>query len=252
METQFSRTELLLGTAAIQKLQNSHIIVFGVGGVGGYVVEVLARSGVGQIDIVDDDYVTISNINRQIIATHSTIGKAKVDVCKARIYDINPHCIVKTFKTFYLPEKSTQFDFAKYDYVVDCIDTVTAKIDIITRCYNLDTPIISSMGAAFKLDATQLQVTNLFKTKNDPIAKILRKKLHKTNVHKLKVVYSSELPHKSIENTNISSIDADKTLDELSGTTHKKRYIPASNAWVPAATGLIIGSEVIKDIIYKE
>lgn len=175
MEEQFSRTELLLGNNAMETLKNSSVLVFGVGGVGGYVVEVLARSGVGTIGIVDDDHVGLSNINRQIIATHSSLGRAKVDVAEERILDINPMCTVRKFQTFYLPEVADKFNFKNYNYVVDCIDTVVAKIDIITRCYNLKIPIISSMGAAFKLDATRFEITDLFKTINDPLAKILRK-----------------------------------------------------------------------------
>ena len=246
MQNQFSRTELLLGSAAMQTLRNSHVIVFGVGGVGGYVSEVLARSGVGNIDIVDDDFVALSNINRQIIATHSSMGKAKVDVAEKRIKDIFPECNVRKFQTFYLPETAEQFDFSSYDYVVDCIDTVVAKLDLITRCHQLNIPIISSMGAAFKLDATQFRVTDLFKTINDPIAKVLRKKLRKTNVRNVKVVYSPEEPLPSV-----GAEQAEDNTEEPTGIAHKKRATPASNAWVPAAAGLIVGGEVVKDLCIK-
>lgn len=279
MENQFSRTELLVGSAAIETLKNSHVLVFGVGGVGGYVVEVLARSGVGHIDIVDDDYVCLSNLNRQIIATHTSLGKAKVDVAEQRILDINPNCKVKKFQTFYLPANADLFDFANYDYVVDCIDTVVAKIDIITRCYNLNVPLISSMGAAFKLDATLFCVTDLYKTIHDPLAKVLRKKLRKTNVRHLKVVYSPEEPLESMEIVSTgegttSSEYITKTSNEPikgneeeiknrsdnqnlnpsseevpTGIAHNKRSTPASNAWVPATVGLIAGGEVIKDLL---
>jgi len=250
MQNQFSRTELLLGSPALETLKNSHVIVFGVGGVGGYVVEVLARSGVGSIDIVDDDLVALSNINRQIIATHSSLGKPKVDVAEARIKDINPNCKVRKFQTFYLPETAAQFDFASYDYVVDCIDTVVAKIDIITRCHNLNVPIISSMGAAFKLDATQFCVTDLFKTINDPLAKVLRKKLRKTNVRNVKVVYSPEEPLASIQPSTMDGHNM-QPAEEPTGVAHTKRLTPASNTWVPATAGLIAGGEVIKDLCIR-
>ncbi|WP_424785185.1 tRNA threonylcarbamoyladenosine dehydratase [Prevotella pallens] len=245
MEEQFSRTELLLGNNAMETLKNSSVLVFGVGGVGGYVVEVLARSGVGTIGIVDDDHVGLSNINRQIIATHSSLGRAKVDVAEERILDINPMCTVRKFQTFYLPEVADKFNFKDYNYVIDCIDTVVAKIDIITRCYNLKIPIISSMGAAFKLDATRFEVTDLFKTINDPLAKILRKKLRKSNVRNIKVVYSPEEP--------LTSLYPERDKDYSNNTNtetiaHKKRSTPASNAWVPATAGLIIGGEVIQDL----
>lgn len=245
MENQFSRTELLLGSEAMTTLTNSHVLVFGVGGVGGYVVEVLARSGVGNIDIVDDDHVGLSNINRQIIATHSTLGEAKVDVAERRIKDINPACNVTKFETFYLPESADIFDFTQYDYVVDCIDTVVAKLDIITRCHNLHVPMISSMGAAFKLDATQFIVTDLFKTINDPLAKVLRKKLRKTNVRDIKVVYSPEEPLTSMR---VSQNRPNTNKENEETIAHQKRLTPASNAWVPATAGLIIGGEVIKDL----
>lgn len=246
MDNQFSRTELLLGSDAMNTLKNSSVLVFGVGGVGGYVVEVLARSGVGTIAIVDDDHVGLSNMNRQIIATHSTLGRAKVDVMEERIKDINPSCEVRKFQTFYLPEVADQFDFSAYNYVVDCIDTIVAKIDIITRCHNLKTPIICSMGAAFKMEPTQLMVTDLFKTINDPLAKVLRKKLRKTNVRNIKVVYSPEEPLSSlsIEENQESNCEIEKSET----IAHKKRTTPASNAWVPAVTGLIIGGEVVKDL----
>lgn len=251
MQNQFSRTQLLLGKPAIDTLNGSRVAVFGVGGVGGYVVEVLARSGVGAIDIVDDDRVCLTNVNRQILATLSTVGKHKVDVAEARIHDINPRCIVRKYQTFYLPEKADMFDFSNYDYVVDCIDTVTAKLDIIQRCWHMDIPIISCLGAAYKLDATQFEVTDLFKTKMDPLAKVLRKKLRKTDVTRLKVVYSPEEPLPSIDQPEISCrfhcICPNKDMRKCTD----RHTIPSSNAWVPATAGLICGGEVVKDLINR-
>ena len=251
MQNQFSRTQLLLGKPAIDTLNGSRVAVFGVGGVGGYVVEVLARSGVGAIDIIDDDRVCLTNVNRQILATISTVGKHKVDVAEARIHDINPRCIVRKYQTFYLPEKADMFDFSNYDYVVDCIDTVTAKLDIIQRCWRLGVPIISCLGAAYKLDATQFRVTDLFKTKMDPLAKVLRKKLRKTDVKHLKVVYSPEEPLESIDQPEIScrfhGICPNKDMRKCTD----RHTIPSSNAWVPATAGLICGGEVVKDLVIR-
>ena len=251
MQNQFSRTQLLLGKPAIDTLNGSRVAVFGVGGVGGYVVEVLARSGVGAIDIIDDDRVCLTNVNRQILATISTVGKHKVDVAEARIHDINPRCIVRKYQTFYLPEKADMFDFNDYDYVVDCIDTVTAKLDIIQRCHRLGIPIISCLGAAYKLDSTKFEVTDLFKTKMDPLAKVLRKKLRKTDVDHLKVVYSPEEPLESIDQPEISCrfhcICPNKDMRKCTD----RHTIPSSNAWVPATAGLICGGEVVKDLIAR-
>lgn len=229
MEDQFSRTSLLLGDAAIRTLQAARVIVFGVGGVGGYAVEVLARSGVGAIDVVDNDRVHITNLNRQIIATQDTVGRLKTDVAEERIHAINPACRVGKHPVFYLPEQADTFDLSQYDYVVDCIDTVTAKLDLIRRCHALGAPILCSMGAAYKVDATQFTVTDISKTINDPLAKVIRRKLRKENIRRLKVVYSPEVP--------LASLGTDKT--------------PPSNAWVPATAGLIAGGEVVKDLIRK-
>lgn len=251
MQNQFSRTQLLLGKPAIDTLNGSRVAVFGVGGVGGYVVEVLARSGVGAIDIIDDDRVCLTNVNRQILATISTVGKHKVDVAEARIHDINPRCIVRKYQTFYLPEKADMFDFSNYDYVVDCIDTVTAKLDIIQRCWRLGVPIISCLGAAYKLDTTLFEVTDLYKTKMDPLAKVLRKKLRKTDVKHLKVVYSPEEPLESIDQPEISCrfhcICPNKDMRKCTD----RHTIPSSNAWVPATAGLICGGEVVKDLVIR-
>ncbi len=233
MQDQFSRTRLLLGGAAIHTLQESHVIVFGVGGVGGYAVEVLARSGVGAIDVVDNDSVCPSNINRQILATVNTVGELKVDVAERRIREINPQCLVRKHPTFYLPECADDFDLSQYDYVLDCIDTVTAKLDLIRRCHALGVPILSCMGAAFKVDATQFQVTDISKTINDPIARVIRGKLRKEHINHLKVVFSPEVPLKSISQSETDS------------------RVPASNAWVPATAGLIAGGEAVKDLILR-
>ncbi len=251
MQNQFSRTQLLLGKPAIDTLKGSRVAVFGVGGVGGYVVEVLARSGVGAIDVIDDDRVCLTNVNRQILATLSTVGKHKVDIAEARIHDINPRCIVRKYQTFYLPSNADQFDFSHYDYVVDCIDTVTAKLDLIYRCHDLDIPLLSCMGAAYKLDATAFTVTDIFKTINDPLAKVIRKKLRKTHIKHLKVVYSPEEPLESIDQPEISCrfhcICPNKDMRKCTD----RHTIPSSNAWVPATAGLIAGGEVVKDLIAK-
>lgn len=249
MQNQFSRTQLLMGKAAIDTLMGSRVAVFGVGGVGGYVVEALARSGVGELDIIDDDRVCLTNVNRQVIATLSTVGKHKVDVCEERVHDINRRCIVHKYQMFYLPETADAIDISQFDYVVDCIDTVKAKLDLIKRCHDQNVPIISCMGAANKMDATAFQVTDINKTKMDPLAKVIRKKLRKMNIHKLKVVYSEEEPLRPIDDPNISCrfhcICPNKDMRKCTD----RRDIPASNAFVPAAAGLICGGEVIKDLV---
>lgn len=249
MQNQFSRTQLLMGKAAIDTLMGSRVAVFGVGGVGGYVVEALARSGVGELDIIDDDRVCLTNVNRQVIATLSTVGKHKVDVCEERVHDINRRCIVHKYQMFYLPETANAIDISQFDYVVDCIDTVKAKLDLIKRCHDQKVPIISCMGAANKMDATAFQVTDINKTKMDPLAKVIRKKLRKMNIHKLKVVYSEEEPLRPIDDPNISCrfhcICPNKDMRKCTD----RRDIPASNAFVPAAAGLICGGEVIKDLV---
>lgn len=251
MQNQFSRTQLLLGKPAIDTLNGSRVAVFGVGGVGGYVVEVLARSGVGAIDIIDDDRVCLTNVNRQILATISSVGKHKVDVAEERIHDINPRCHVRKYQMFYLPENASEFDFTHYDYVVDCIDTVTAKLDLIQRCHDLNVPIISCMGAAYKLDATQFRITDIWKTINDPLAKVIRKKLRKTNVKHLKVVYSPEEPIESIDQPDISCrYHCICPAKDMRACT-ERHTIPSSNAWVPATAGLICGGEVVKDLVNR-
>ncbi len=240
MLTQFSRTELLLGEEALSKLKASRVAVFGVGGVGGYVCEALVRSGIGSFDLVDHDTVSLTNLNRQIIALHSTIGKYKVDVMKERMLDINPDVQVNAFRMFYLPETADQFDFSVYDYVVDAVDTVSAKISIILRAKEAGVPVISAMGAGNKLDPTRFRVADIYKTSVCPLAKVMRTELKKRGVKHLKVVYSEELP-----------ISPDKELLqrtwEEEGTA--KRNIPGSTAAAPAASGLAIASEVIKDLL---
>lgn len=250
MQNQFSRTQLLMGKPAIDTLMGSRVAVFGVGGVGGYVVEALVRSGVGEIDLIDDDRVCLTNVNRQVIATLSTVGKHKVDVCEERIHDINRRCIVHKYQMFYLPEFADVIDISKFDYVVDCIDTVKAKLDLIKRCHDLKVPIISCMGAANKMDATAFKVTDINKTQMDPLAKVIRKKLRKMNIRKLKVVYSEEEPLRPIDDPDISCrfhcICPNKDMRKCTD----RRDIPASNAFVPAAAGLICGGEVIKDLVH--
>jgi len=238
MLKQFSRTQLLLGEKSMEELAKKTIAIFGVGGVGGYTVEALARSGIGHFVLIDDDLVNITNINRQILATFNTIGKAKVDVAKERILEINPDAIVETHKCFYLPANRDEFDFSKYDYVVDAIDTVTAKIDIIVRCYESNIPVISAMGAGNKMNPTMLEVSDIYKTEMDPLAKVMRRELKKRGVKKLKVVYSKEKAITPLE----------PVFDE-DDTNSKRRSIPGSTAFVPSVSGLIIASEVVKDLI---
>ncbi len=220
----------------MNKLAASRVAVFGVGGVGGYTVEALARSGVGTIDIIDNDTVSESNINRQIIATVDTVGKLKVDVAKERILSINPDATVNVYPTFYTPETADTFDFTNYDYVVDAIDTVTGKISLVMKANEAGVPIISSMGAGNKLDATAFEVTDIYKTSVCPLAKVMRKELKDRGVKKLKVVYSKEMPTKPIANPDVEVMPG-------------KRQVPGSISFVPSVVGLIIAGEVIKDII---
>lgn len=233
---QFSRTQILFGAEAMEKLYHARVAVFGIGGVGGHVVEALVRSGVKEIDLIDNDTVALTNINRQIIATHKTIGKYKVDVMKDRILEINPDAVVHVHKCFFLPENAEEFHFEDYDYVVDAVDTVTAKIALVMKCQECGTPIISSMGAGNKLDPTQFRVADIYKTKVCPLAKVMRHELKKRGVKKLKVVYSEELAVQPVE---ISEEDI------------QKRTVPGSTAFVPSVAGLIIASEVIKDLTAK-
>lgn len=234
MNEAFSRTENLIGTEALEKLWQSCVAVFGIGGVGGYVAESLARAGIGKLVLVDRDVVSISNLNRQIIATHSSIGQAKVDVMKARIADINPDCEVEAHQCFYLPENKDAFDFTKYDYVVDAVDTVTAKLQLILQAQEAGVPIISCMGTGNKLNPAMLEVEDIYKTSVCPLAKVMRHELKKRGVKKCKVVYSKELPHKS------------GLFDEETG-----KAVPGSMSFVPGAAGLLIASQVVKELINK-
>ena len=232
----------------MEKLSGSRVAVFGIGGVGGYTVEALVRSGVGAIDLIDDDKVCLTNLNRQIIATRSTIGKYKVDVMKERILDINPKVEVNVHKCFYLPETKDEFDFSQYSYVVDAVDTVTAKIQLVMEAKEAGVPIISSMGAGNKLDPTAFEVADIYKTSVCPLAKVMRRELKKRGVKKLKVVYSKEQPTRPIEDM---SINCRNNCICPPGAAHKcteRRDIPGSTAFVPSVVGLIIAGEVIKDL----
>lgn len=239
---EFSRTELLIGQAALEKLQNSRVAIFGVGGVGGYVCEALVRSGVGHFDLIDNDTVSLTNINRQIIALHSTIGKLKVDVMKERMLDINPDVDVLVHPCFYLPETADQFDFSNYDYVVDAIDTVTGKIEIIVQADAHQVPVISSMGAGNKLNPAMMEVSDIYKTSVCPLARVMRRELKKRHIKHCKVVYSKE---KAIQPSQ-ASLEKYVTDSEENFT---KKSIPGSTAFVPSVAGLILASEVIKDLI---
>ena len=252
MLTQFARTELLLGKENIDKLHDARVAVFGIGGVGGYVCEALVRSGVGAFDLIDDDKVCLTNLNRQIIATRKTIGKYKVDVMKDRILEINPNADVRIHKCFFLPENADEFPFEEYDYVVDAVDTVTAKIAIIMKAKEKNVPVISSMGAGNKLDASMFRVADIYKTKVCPLAKVMRRELKKRGVEKLKVVYSEEIPKRPVEDMAIS---CRTNCVCPPGTEHKcteRRSIPGSVAFVPSVAGLIIAGEVVKDITMTE
>ena len=236
----FARTKLLLGQDGIDKLQASRVAVFGVGGVGGYVCEALVRSGIGTFDIIDNDKVCESNINRQIIATTKTIGRDKVDVMRERMQDINPDVTVNIHKCFFLPENVDEFPFEEYDYVVDAVDTVTAKIALVMKCKEKNVPIISSMGAGNKLDASAFKVSDIYKTKVCPLAKVMRHELKKRGVKKLKVVYSEELP--------LTPVNDGTNVCEKEDSTIVKRATPGSVAFVPSVAGLIIAGEVVKDL----
>lgn len=244
MLTQFSRTELLLGKDSMEKLKNSRVAVFGIGGVGGYVCEALVRSGVGAFDLIDDDKVCLTNLNRQIIATRKTVGKYKTEVMKDRILEINPQADVRLHQCFFLPENSDEFPFEEYDYVVDAVDTVTAKIELVMKAQAMNVPIISSMGAGNKLDGSMFRVADIYKTKVCPLAKVMRRELKKRGVKKLKVVYSEEMPTRPIEDMAIS---CRSNCICPPGAEHKcteRRDIPGSVAFVPSVAGLIgISSE---------
>ena len=236
LENQFERTELLIGSDAVSVLKKSKVAIFGVGGVGGYVAEALARSGIGAFELVDRDVVSVTNLNRQIIATWKTIGREKTEVMAERIHDINPNADVVCRKCFFLPETADQFDFTQYDYVVDAVDTVTAKIEIILKAQKAGIPVISSMGAGNKLDPSKFEAADIYKTSVDPLARVMRRELKKRGVRKLKVVYSKEEPLKPL-----GKIEADPDVG--------RKDVPGSSAFTPSAAGLLIASEVVKDLI---
>ena len=238
MENWCSRTEGLLGREAMERLRNARVAVFGIGGVGGYATEALVRSGIGHLELVDHDTVSLTNLNRQIVALHSTLGKYKVDVMKERAWDINPKVEVIVHKCFYLPETAEQFDFSKYDYVVDCIDTVTGKLQLIEAAKTANVPVISSMGAGNKLDPTAFEVADISKTSVCPLAKVMRRELKKRNIKNVKVVYSKEEP-----------VAAKISSDTEGGQTKVRKSTPGSLAFVPSVAGLILAGEVIKDLI---
>ena len=249
MLNQFSRTELLIGPEGIENLKNARVAVFGIGGVGGYTVEALARSGIGSLDLIDDDRICLTNINRQLHATRKTIGKYKVDAAMERILEINPNARVKTYKTFFLPENADDFDFDSYDYVVDAIDTVTGKIALAEQAQMKNIPIISSMGAGNKMDPTAFEVADIYDTSVCPLAKVMRRELKKRGIKKLKVVYSKEKPLTPLEDTALSCKEHCICPPETVRNCTVRRQIPGSNAFVPSVAGLIIAGEVVKDLI---
>ena len=244
MQNPFSRTQLLLGKEAMDKLAGARVAIFGIGGVGSYTAEALVRSGVGAVDLIDDDRVCLSNLNRQLFATQSTIGRYKVDVAEERMAEINPDAVVRTYKTFYTKETADQFDFTQYDYVVDAIDTVSGKLTLVEQAQAAGTPIICSMGAGNKLDPTAFEVTDIYKTSVCPLAKVMRTELRKRKIKRLKVVYSKELPLTPVG-------DPAECSFPLPGAERKgvqRRQTPGSTAFVPPVVGLIIAGEVIKDL----
>lgn len=248
MLNQFSRTQLLLGEESMKKLSDMRVAVFGIGGVGGYVCEALVRTGVGHFDLIDDDKVCLTNLNRQIIATRKTVGQYKADVMKERMLEINPNVEVNVYKCFFLPENADEFPFADYDYVVDAVDTVTAKVELVMKCKEMNVPIISSMGAGNKLDASAFKVADIYKTKMCPLAKVMRHEMKKRGVKKLKVVYSEEKPTRPIEDMSISCRTHCICPPGAQHKCTERRDIPGSVAFVPSVAGLIIAGEVIKDL----
>ena len=250
MLNQFSRTQLLLGKEAMEKLQRSRVAVFGIGGVGGYVCEALVRSGVGAFDLIDDDKVCLTNLNRQIIATRKTVGKYKADVMKERMQEINPDVEVNVHRCFFLPENAEDFPFEKYDYVVDAVDTVTAKLEIVMQAKKKRVPVISCMGAGNKLDASAFRVADIYKTKMCPLAKVMRRELKKRGVKELKVVYSEEKPTRPLEDMSISCRSHCICPPGAKHKCTERRDIPGSVAVVPPVAGLIIAGEVVKDLTY--
>ena len=244
MSDQFIRTRLLIGDKPLERLQNARVAVFGVGGVGGYCVEALARAGVGTLHLYDDDTVSESNLNRQIAALHSTLGQPKAEVMARRVLDINPSCRVKAVRMFYLPQNAGEVELGQYDYVVDCIDTVAAKLELVSRCAALQVKIISAMGSGNKLDPTAFQITDISKTQGCPLARVMRKELRKRGIAHLKVVWSTELPRSPIRPMEA---EAPASTDTRPGTT-ARRDTPGSISFVPAAAGLVLASAVVREL----
>ncbi|MDE7262745.1 MAG: tRNA threonylcarbamoyladenosine dehydratase [Oscillospiraceae bacterium] len=249
MLNQFSRTQLLLGADGMEKLYQARVAVFGIGGVGGYTVEVLARSGIGTLDIIDDDRICLTNINRQLLATRKTVGQYKVDAAKQRILEINPDAQVNTYKTFYTPQTAGLFEFAQYDYVVDTIDTVTGKLELVERAQRAGVPVISCMGAGNKLDPAAFEVADIYETSVCPLARVMRRELRKRGIKKLKVVYSKEPPISPIEDMAISCRTHCICPPGTARKCTQRRQVPGSTAFVPAAAGLIMAGEVVKDLV---
>ena len=248
MLNQFSRTQLLLGQEGMEKLFQARVAVFGIGGVGGYTVEALARSGVGTLDLIDDDKICLTNLNRQIFATRKTVGQYKVDIAQQRILEINPKAVVHTYKTFYAPQTAELFDFTQYDYVVDAIDTVTGKLELVEQAEKAGVPIISSMGAGNKMDPTAFEVADIYETSVCPLARVMRKELKKRGIKKLKVVYSKEPPMTPIDDLAISCRTNCICPPGTARKCTQRRQVPGSNAFVPSVVGLIIAGEVVKDL----
>lgn len=248
MLNQFSRTQLLLGQEGMEKLFQARVAVFGIGGVGGYTVEALARSGVGTLDLIDDDRICLTNLNRQIFATRKTVGQYKVDIAQQRILEINPKAVVHTYKTFYAPQTAELFDFTQYDYVVDAIDTVTGKLELVEQAEKAGVPIISSMGAGNKMDPTAFEVADIYETSVCPLARVMRKELKKRGIKKLKVVYSKEPPMTPIDDMAISCRTNCICPPGTARKCTQRRQVPGSNAFVPSVVGLIIAGEVVKDL----
>ena len=247
MLNQFSRTELLLGPEAMRRLSECRVAVFGIGGVGGYAVEALARSGIGALDLIDDDRVCLTNLNRQLYATRKTVGKYKADIAEERVREINPDCRVVTHKTFFMPETQAEFDFTQYDYVVDAIDTVKGKLALVEQARDAHTPIISSMGAGNKLDPTAFRVADIYQTSVCPLARVMRTECRKRGIRHLKVVYSTEKPIRPLENPALSCREHCICPPDTRKCT-VRRDIPGSTAFVPSVAGLIIAGEVVKDL----
>ncbi len=249
MLNQFSRTQLILGSEAMEKLKNSTVAVFGIGGVGGYAVEALARIGVGTLHLIDDDKVCLTNLNRQLIATRKTVGQYKTDVTRDRVLEINPNCNVIVHRTFFMPDTQDEFDFSEYDYVIDAVDTVTAKLLLVTKANEAGTKIISCMGAGNKMNPAMLEVADIYKTSVDPLARVMRRELKKRRIKKLKVVYSKEQPIPAIDEEESSCRTNCICPPGSTRSCSVRRDIPGSTSFVPPVAGMIIASEVVKDLI---